>query len=96
MNILNIPKDNVLFDHDVKAIKGKELTALADFKLYKSINNQIDKQLIGLVINDGLTIKSNSVHFISRVIGSVSQKRTGVSIKKCIKNLNTLKRYEIK
>ena len=87
MNIQKDPKNKVLFDHYVKAVYEKELTALADFKLYKSVNNQIDKSLIGLVTNDGLTIKSKSFHFISRVIGSISQKRTGISVKKCIKTL---------
>lgn len=63
-----------------KAIESGELTPLADFKLYKEISEEIDKNLVGVVTKNGITVTGKSKHFIARTIGSVEQKRNGVSI----------------
>ena len=62
------------------SIKSGELTPLTSFELYKSISNQIDKELVNKTTSNGTNITGKSKHFVSRVIGSVEQKRNGVSI----------------
>ena len=66
-----------------KAIRTGELSALADFQLYQDTSAAIDRELVGLTTKDGIKITSKSKHFISRVIGSVEQRRNGVSIEDC-------------
>ena len=62
------------------SIKTGELTPLADFDLYKSISEQIDKRIVGLSTSNGIKITGKSNHSIARVIGSVEQRRDGVQI----------------
>lgn len=66
------------FQSYAKSIKIGELTPLADFKLYQSKSVEIDKVLVGQVTQNGLEITGKSKHYISRTIGSVSQRRSGV------------------
>ena len=66
-----------------KALRTGELSALADFQLYQDTSVAIDRELVGLTTKDGIKITSKSKHFISRVIGSVEQRRNGVSIEDC-------------
>ena len=63
-----------------KMVENGDLTPLADFKLYQEISDEIDKRIIGMTTQNGREIKGKSSHFIARVIGSVEQKRNGVSI----------------
>lgn len=56
------------------------ITPLADFKLFKKISTKIDTKLIGTTATNGVTIKSKSTHFISKIIGSIEQKRNGVNL----------------
>ena len=65
-----------------RAIKSGELTPLADFKLYKEISN-------------GITITGKSYHFIARTIGSVEQRRNGVSIAKALDTITHPERVEL-
>ena len=64
----------------IKALKSGELSALADFSLYQDTSREIDEKLVGLITADGIQITGKSKHFISRIIGSVEQRRSGVSI----------------
>ncbi len=64
------------------AVNSGELTPLADFKLYHTVNNTIDNQLVGKITENGIKINGKSNHFVARVIGSVEQKRDGVIISK--------------
>ena len=61
------------------SIKSGELTPLADFKLYQNISKEMDEKLVGIVTSNGITITGKSNHSIARVIGSVEQRRSGVS-----------------
>ena len=63
-----------------RAVQTGELTALADFSLYQETSMEIDDKLVGLTTSNGITITGKSNHFISRVIGSVEQRRSGVDI----------------
>ena len=69
------------------AIKSGELTPLADFELYQNISKQIDEEVVGMLTSNKITITGKTNHFIVRVIGSVEQKRSGVSINEIINTL---------
>lgn len=62
------------------SIKSGELTPLADFELYQNISKEMDEKLIGIVTSDGIKITGKSNHSIARVIGSVEQRRNGVTV----------------
>lgn len=72
-------------DYDI-AINTGQISALVDFKTYRSIADQVDKELVGITTKYG-EIKSYSGHFINRIIGQYEDsneplkgKRKGVSI----------------
>lgn len=73
-----------LFKAYSRSVKSGELTALADFDLYKSTGLQIDANLVGKTTSNGLLVSDKSYHYIARTIGSVSQKRKGVSVEDAI------------
>lgn len=62
------------------SIKSGELTPLADFKLYQNISKEMDEKLVGIVTSNGIKVTGKSNHSIARVIGSVEQRRSGVSV----------------
>ncbi len=72
-----------LFKSYASSFNSGELTSLADFDLYQKTSNEIDEQLVRLTTANGITITGKSKHFIARVIGSMEQKRTGVSVQDC-------------
>ncbi len=79
----NIKYDDSLysmFKGYANSIKTGELTPLADFELYKDISNEIDSKLVGITTSNGIKITGKSKHFIARTIGSVEQRRSGVSV----------------
>lgn len=62
------------------SIKTGELTPLSDFKLYQNISKEMDEKIISVVTSNGIKITGKSNHSIARVIGSVEQRRSGVSV----------------
>jgi hypothetical protein len=73
-------EDWAAFKAYVKSIKSGELSALANFELYKSKSAEIDRTLVGVVTSNGLTVTGKSNHYIARTIGSISQRRNGVDV----------------
>lgn len=69
-----------MFKAYVSSIKTGELSALADFELYKNISKEMDEKLLGAVTSNNITITGKSNHSIARVIGSIEQKRNGVQV----------------
>ncbi len=63
-----------------RSINSGELTALADFELYKKVSYEIDKKLIGQQTANGIIVTNKSAHFVARTIGSIEQRRSGVSV----------------
>ena len=64
-----------------RSIRSGELTPLADFSFYQSTSKSIDNELVGITTSNGIAIKGKSDHFVARTIGSVEQRRNGVTIK---------------
>ena len=62
------------------AISSGELTPLADFELYKQISREMDSKLIDITTSNGIKILGKSEHSVARVIGSIEQRRSGVSV----------------
>ena len=77
-----------------RAIKSGELTPLADFKLYKETSTGINSALVGKITSNGITITGKSDHFIARTIGSVEQRRNGVSIAEALDTITHPERVD--
>ncbi|NBI82920.1 hypothetical protein D3Z48_12670 [Clostridiaceae bacterium] len=73
-----------------RAIQIAELTPLADFSLYQRISQEIDEKLVGLTTSNGILITGKSNHFISRVIGSIEQRRSGVGVDRVLDTLTSI------
>lgn len=68
------------FDAYTKLIRSGELSSLADFQLYQRISKEMDEKLVGITTSNGIKVTGKSDHSIARVIGSVEQRRNGVSV----------------
>lgn len=68
------------FKSYARSIKSGELTPLADFELYKKTSDAIDEKIAVVKTANDIVVTGKSKHFISRMIGSVEQRRSGVSI----------------
>lgn len=77
---LKYSEDWQLFKAYTRVIKKGELTPLADFAFFKKTSIDIDNALIGKITSNGIVITGKSYHFIARTIGSIEQRRDGVSI----------------
>jgi len=72
-----------------RLVDDGSLTPLADFELFQKISNEIDEKLVGMTTPNGIEITGKSDHYIARTIGSVEQKRNGVSVDKAISIITT-------
>lgn len=70
-----------------KNIRGGELSPLSGFENYKQTIEEANNSLVGVKTGDGLKITGYSDHFINRTIGSVEQRRNGVSIAETVSTL---------
>ena len=69
-----------LFKDYKRSIEIGELTTLADFDLFNEICIEADTKLIGLTTVGGTKIMGNTAHLYARIIGSVEQRRNGVTV----------------
>jgi uncharacterized protein with gpF-like domain len=79
-NLLPKEGDKKALEAYNRSIEIGELTPMASFELYQAISKEIDDVIVGTTTANGIVVKSKSDHFIARVIGSVAQKRSGVTI----------------
>lgn len=80
IDYLNYNSDErISFQNYSNSIKRGELSAIVDFKTYKKIDEDINT-IIGTTAEGNLKITQKSNHFINRVIGSIYQRRSGVSV----------------
>ena len=62
------------------------MSPLVGYEKYKEYHKRVEKELIGLTTSNGITIKSQSKHFLERVFGTISDPshdgvmRTGVEL----------------
>ena len=64
----------------VGGVKSGEISSLSGFTNYKDVVERASTRLIGAKAIDGLTVTGFTDHFVFRTIGSVEQRRNGVSI----------------
>ena len=72
--------EKVQYEVYQKNIENGEISPLVDFSHYRDICEEIEQKLIGTTTYNGITIESRSNHFVTRVIGSVEQRRNGVPV----------------
>lgn len=80
-----------------------KLSAFSTFEDYKKYRTIIQNEIVGLTTKDGVEIKSQSDHFIERVLGTTTKegpkkdkKREGVSIEDIIDALTNTEKYSQK
>lgn len=72
-----------------RAIQTGELTPLANFSLYQKTSKEVDAKLVGLTTPNGKKITGKSSHFIARTIGSIEQRRSGISVDRSLEVLTS-------
>ena len=77
------------FKDYTESIQTGDLSAFADFDLYLKTEQDINNALIGKTAGGGIKITGQSPEFINDVIGSVSEKKSGVEISDIEKALQT-------
>lgn len=88
----------------VRSVDKGMLSPQVGFDLYKEYYTRVENELIGLSISSGITIKSQSKHFLERVFGTMSdpkhknKPRSGVEINDIKHSLTngTIKKHYIK
>lgn len=88
------PDEYQQFRAYARSIRSGELSAMADFSLYRETSLRIDQKIIGMTTSKGTKIVSKSDHFINRVIGSVEEQRSGVTIESIQEALATPDRVD--
>lgn len=63
-----------------RLIDSGELTPMASFELFQTISKEIDNVIVGTTTANAIVVTGKSEHFIARVIGSISQRRSGVNV----------------
>lgn len=66
---------NMLKDYK-RSRKSNKISAFTSFGDFKSYNEKINKQIIGLTTSNGLVVKGQSKHFIERVFGTTEDPKT--------------------
>ena len=85
--IMSDRTEKKLFTHYSDAIKRGDVSPLADYKLYRRTATELQDKCVGLVTSNGVKLEKRSLHSIDRVIGSVEQRRNGVSVDMVVKAL---------
>lgn len=78
-----------LFTHYSDAVKRGDVSPLADYKLYRKTAMELQDKCVGLTTSNGIKLKRRSLHCIDRVIGSVEQRRNGITVDDVVKALTS-------
>lgn len=68
------------FDHYIDARRKGSISAVASFSDWQETNTRLKSTFIGQSVPNGIKITNVSKHFVDRVIGSIYQRRSGVSL----------------
>jgi len=75
------------------SIENKRISASILFKDFAEMKVRIQREIIGMTTIDGVEIKSQSKHFLERVLGNEMEKRKGVDldrVKECLANASKI------
>lgn len=73
----NKPKEFELLKDYVNSVKKGMISPLSGFKNYKKIHDELEENVIGIDIAEGVQITEKSKHFMERVIGTMCDPKTG-------------------
>lgn len=91
-----------LLKNYVKSVDRGMLSPLTGFDLYENYYNRVQNELVGLTTPNGITVKSQSIHFLERIFGTMDDPthknvtRNGVSfedVKEALVNGKPKPRY---
>lgn len=82
----NNPNEYELMKSYEKSVDNGMLSPLVGYEKYKEYHQRVETELIGLTTSNGVTVRSQSKHFLERVFGTISDPshenhpRTGVEL----------------
>lgn len=82
----NNPKEYELMKTYLKSVDTGMMSPLVGYEKYKEYHDRVETELIGITTSNGVTVKSQSKHFLERVFGTISdpshgnRPRTGVEL----------------
>lgn len=89
LNIMSNKVEKKIFIHYADSIKRGHVSPLASYSLYHEIAMELEGKCVGLLTANGIKLKAKSLHCIDRVIGSVEQRRSGVSVDEILETLTS-------
>ncbi len=87
--IMSDRSEKKLFTHYSEAVKRGDVSPLADYGMYQKTAMELQDKCVGLVTSNGVKLKRRSLHCIDRVIGSVEQRRSGITVDDVVKALTS-------
>ena len=93
-NTLTKGEDKKALEAYNRAISSGELSPLASFEVYQAISKEIDDVVVGITTSNGIVVKGKSEHFVARTIGSITQRRSGVSVSDIVLTLTNPDRVD--
>ncbi len=85
--IMSDQSEKKLFTHYSDAVKSGDVSPLADYGMYRRTAMELRDKCVGLVTSNGVKLEKRSLHCIDRVIGSVEQRRNGITVDDVVKTL---------
>lgn len=89
VRIMSDRSEKKLFTHYSEAVKRGDVSPLADYDLYRRTAIELQDKCVGLVTSNGVKLEKRSLHSIDRVIGSVEQRRNGITVDDVVKALTS-------
>jgi len=87
--IMSDRSEKKLFTHYSEAVKRGDVSPLADYGMYRKTAMELQDKCVGLTTSNGIKLKRRSFHCIDRVIGSVEQRRNGITVDDVVKALTS-------
>lgn len=87
--IMNDKSEKKLFEHYADSIKRGDVSPLADYTMYREKAIELQDKCVGLTTSNGVKLEKRSLHCIDRVIGSVEQRRSGITVDDVVKTLTS-------
>lgn len=87
--IMSDRSEKKLFTHYSETVKRGDVSPLADYGMYRKTAMELQDKCVGLTTSNGIKLKRRSLHCIDRVIGSVEQRRNGITVDDVVKALTS-------
>ena len=87
--IMSDRSEKKLFTHYSEDVKRGDVSPLADYGMYRKTAMELQDKCVGLTTSNGIKLKRRSLHCIDRVIGSVEQRRNGITVDDVVKALTS-------